>query len=200
MSDKYFISAQQLLDDSFRLGLEVLDSGFRPDFIVGVWRGGTPVGIVVQEVLDYFEVASDHIAIRTSSYSGIGKRTGAIRVHGLSYIVKNVNAEHSLLIVDDVWDTGLSIDAVITHLREESRRNTPHDIRIATAYYKPANNRTSMVPDYFVHETDRWLVFPHELHGLDASEILAHKPGVGALLARIQAQEKTSAVDASADD
>ena len=110
MSEKYFISAQQLLDDSFRLGLEILDSDFRPDFIVGVWRGGTPVGIVVQELLDYFGVVSDHIAIRTSSYEGIGKRSHNIRVHGLNYIVKNVNAEHSLLIVDalqkhacDIW-------------------------------------------------------------------------------------------------
>ena len=95
MSEKYFISAQQLLDDSFRLGLEILDSDFRHDFIVGVWRGGTPVGSVVQELLDYFGVVSDHIAIRTSSYEGICKRSHNIRVHGLNYIVKNVNAEHS---------------------------------------------------------------------------------------------------------
>ena len=189
MSEKYFISAQQLLDDSFRLGLEILDSDFRPDFIVGVWRGGTPVGIVVQELLDYFGVVSDHIAIRTSSYEGIGKRSHNIRVHGLNYIVKNVNAEHSLLIVDDVWDTGLSIDAVIEHLAEESRRNTPHDIRVATAYYKPQNNKTDRAPDFYVHETDRWLVFPHELHGLEADEILSQKPGVAAILDRIRAAQ-----------
>ena len=189
MSEKYFISAQQLLDDSFRLGLEILDSDFRPDFIVGVWRGGTPVGIVVQELLDYFDVVSDHIAIRTSSYEGIGKRSHNIRVHGLNYIVKNVNAEHSLLIVDDVWDTGLSIDAVIGHLAEESRRNTPHDIRVATAYYKPQNNKTDRAPDFYVHETDRWLVFPHELHGLEADEILTQKPGVAAILDRIRAAQ-----------
>ncbi|MAP13383.1 MAG: hypoxanthine phosphoribosyltransferase [Gammaproteobacteria bacterium] len=189
MSEKYFISAQQLLDDSFRLGLEILDSDFRPDFIVGVWRGGTPVGIVVQELLDYFGVVSDHIAIRTSSYEGIGKRSHNIRVHGLNYIVKNVNAEHSLLIVDDVWDTGLSIDAVIEHLAEESRRNTPHDIRVATAYYKPQNNKTDRAPDFYVHETDRWLVFPHELHGLEADEILTQKPGVAAILDRIRAAQ-----------
>ena len=189
MSEKYFISAQQLLDDSFRLGLEILDSDFRPDFIVGVWRGGTPVGIVVQELLDYFGVVSDHIAIRTSSYEGIGKRSHNIRVHGLNYIIKNVNAEHSLLIVDDVWDTGLSIDAVIEHLAEESRRNTPHDIRVATAYYKPQNNKTERAPDFYVHETDCWLVFPHELHGLEADEILTQKPGVAAILDRIRAAQ-----------
>jgi uncharacterized protein len=193
MTHKQFIDAQQLLDDSFRLGLQILDSGFRPDFIVGVWRGGTPVGIVVQELLDYFGVVSDHIAIRTSSYSGIGQRGQSVRVHGLSYIVKNVNAEHSLLIVDDVWDTGLSIQAVIDYLTEESRRNTPEQIKVATAYYKPSNNQTQREPDYFVHETDQWLVFPHELHGLTEAEILANKPGMAAIAERIRAQLSSSA-------
>lgn len=186
MSEKHFISAQQLLDDSFALGLKVLDGGFRPNFIVGVWRGGTPVGIAVQEVLDYFGSPSDHIAIRTSSYEGVEQRARQIRVHGLNYIVKNVNAEDSVLIVDDVWDTGLSIEAVIEHLREESRRNMPHDIRVATAYFKPTKNKTRSQPDYFVHETDRWLVFPHELHGLSRDELVAHKPGIGAILERVR--------------
>ena len=75
MTDKQYISAQQLLEDSFRLGARILKSGFRPNFIVGVWRGGSPVGIAVQELLHYFGVDSDHISIRTSSYTGIGERT-----------------------------------------------------------------------------------------------------------------------------
>lgn len=187
VTDKLFIDSQQLLDDSYQLGLQILDSGFRPDFIVGVWRGGTPVGIAVQELLDYFDVPSDHIAIRTSSYAAIGKRHDTIRVHGLNYIVKNCNADHSLLIVDDVWDTGLSVKAIVDHLRDESRRNTPERIRIATAYYKPGNNQTDLAPDYFVHETDRWLVFPHELHGLSRAEILEFKPGLAAILDRAKA-------------
>ncbi|NKC13141.1 MAG: hypoxanthine phosphoribosyltransferase [Gammaproteobacteria bacterium] len=188
MAEKLFIDAQRLLDDSYALGLQILDSGFHPDFIVGVWRGGTPVGIAVQELLDYFGVVTDHIAIRTSSYTAIGERSFNIRVHGLNYIVKNVNAENSLLIVDDVWDTGLSIQAVIQHLREESRRNTPDDIRIATAYYKPGNNRTDLAPDYFVHETERWLVFPHELHGLTREEILKHKVTGASLRQRLMTE------------
>jgi uncharacterized protein len=187
VTDKHFISAQQLLEDSFALGISILDSGFRPDFIVGVWRGGTPVGIAVQEVLDVHGVDTDHISIRTSSYQGIGERSERIRVHGLGYIVKNVNASNSLLIVDDVWDTGLSVQAVVRHLTAESRRNTPNDIRIATAYYKPGSNKTAIAPDYFVHETDRWLVFPHELHGLTREEILHGKGHVGPLAERLAA-------------
>ena len=181
MPDKHYITAQSLLDDAFRLGLMVLKSGFRPSFIVGVWRGGTPVGIAVQELLDAFGVPSDHIAIRTSSYTGIEARARQVRVHGLGYVVRNVDAGDPLLLVDDVFDTGLSLKAVIDNLHERCRRNTPEEIRIATPWYKPANNRTDLVPDYFVHETDRWLVFPHELDGLSREEILANKPGMRAL-------------------
>jgi hypothetical protein len=44
-------------------------------------------------------------------------------------------------------------------------------IRIATVYYKPERRRSSLVPDLFVHETNRWLVFPHEIQGLTREEI-----------------------------
>ena len=175
---KTYISAQSLLEDSFRLGVQILESDFRPSFIVGIWRGGTPVGIAVQELLDFFGVKTDHIAIRTSFYKGIARTGSRIRVHGMQYIIDNVNADQSLLIVDDVFDTGLSIDAVISHLRRKARRNAPLDTRIATVYYKPSNNRTDREPDYYVHETERWLVFPHELHGLTREEILQNKLGI----------------------
>jgi hypoxanthine phosphoribosyltransferase len=181
MVDKHYITAQSLLEDAFRLGLMVLESGFRPSFIVGVWRGGTPVGIAVQEILDAFDVDADHIAIRTSSYTGIAERGRQVRVHGLGYIVRNINADDPLLLVDDVFDTGLSLAAVVESLRERCRRNMPEQVRIATPWYKPANNRTDLVPDYFVHETDRWLVFPHELDGLTRDEIVANKLGLKAL-------------------
>ena len=74
MSDeKIFIQPAELLQDSFRLGAKILESGFLPDYIVAIWRGGTPIGIAVQELLDYAGVETDHIAIRTSYYTGIEK-------------------------------------------------------------------------------------------------------------------------------
>lgn len=177
MSDeKVFITVQSLLEDSWQLGVDILKSGFRPNFIVGVWRGGTPVGIAVQEFLDFYGVSTDHIAIRTSSYSGSNRLEAPVRVHGLDYLIRNVNAEDALLIVDDVFDTGLSVQGVIHTLKTKARRNTPGDIRVATPYFKPTKNRTSMQPDYFIHETDKWLVFPHEMDGLNRDELKRHKP------------------------
>ena len=67
--DKHYITAADLLRDSFKLAEQIFSSGFRPNFIVGVWRGGAPVGIAVQEYLEYKGLESDHIAIRTASIS-----------------------------------------------------------------------------------------------------------------------------------
>jgi hypothetical protein len=185
-SEKLYISAGELLEDSFRLGLKILESGFRPTYIVGIWRGGTPVGIAVQELLDFCGIETDHIAIRTSLYTGIGTTATRVQVHGLNYIVRQVNAEDSLLIVDDVYDSGRSIRQVIDDLHAECRRNTP-EIRIATVYRKPASCVPPQVPHYFLYDTDRWLVFPHELAGLDVDEIKAHKPGIESIRARLEA-------------
>jgi hypoxanthine phosphoribosyltransferase len=190
MIEKKFINSQELLEDSVRLAIKIYESGFRPQFIVGIWRGGTPVGIAVQELLDYFGVEIDNIAIRTSSYTGINERAPQIMVHGMGYIIKNVNSEDSLLIVDDVYDTGLSVQAVLESLKEKARKNTPHDIRIATVYYKPGNNKTNREPDYYIHETDLWLVFPHELNGLTPEEISENKPRVAELIKKVKKSEE----------
>jgi hypoxanthine phosphoribosyltransferase len=183
---RLYITAGELLADSFRLGLKVLDSGFRPTHIVGIWRGGTPVGIAVQELLDFSGVRTDHVAIRTSLYTGIGTTAAQVQVHGLGYIVRHVRATDALLIVDDVYDSGRSIRQVIDELRVRCGPNTP-EIRIATVYIKPANGPPSGVPHYYLHETDRWLVFPHELSGLTIDELLAHKPGIDAIRERLVA-------------
>lgn len=178
MSDKRFISAQELLEDSYRLGAQIIDSGFRPDFIVGIWRGGSPVGIAVQEMLEHFDIPTDHISVRTSLYRGIARAGDAVRVHGLGYLVNNLNAESALLIVDDVYDSGRSIQAVIEQLSERTRRNTPSRIKVATPWFKPRNNATGRAPDYYLHETDQWLVFPHEIQGLTGEEIACGKPEI----------------------
>ena len=183
--EKIYISATELLQDSFLLGAQILESGFRPDYIVGIWRGGTPVGIAVQEFLDYAGITTDHIAIRTSYYRGIERTAEDVQVHGLGYLIDKIRQEDRLLIVDDVFDTGKSIAGVLAELETRARRNTPHDIRIATPWYKPTKNVTGDSPDYYIHETDCWLVFPHELKGLTPHEVRTGKPEISDILEKI---------------
>lgn len=183
MVQKTYIGAQQLLEDSFRLGAQILDSGFRPTMIIALWRGGTPIGTAVQELLEYHGIETDHIAIRTSSYAAeIDGRSNEIRIHGLSYLIKHVRHTDSLLIVDDVFDTGHTIKAVIEHLQKQARRNTPHEIKVAVPYFKPTRNQTDIKPDFYLHETEEWLKYPHSLEGLSSDEIAEHRPELYAII------------------
>ena len=177
MSEKQYLSAQGLLEDSFELAAKIVESGFRPTFMIAVWRGGVPIGIAVQELLSFHGIETDNIAIRTSSYAaGIDMQSREVRVHGLNYLMKNVKHEDSLLIVDDVFDTGRSIEAILDELKRRTRLNNPHDIRVAVPYYKPSRNQTGREPDYYIHETEAWIKYPHSLEGLTRSEIEGGRP------------------------
>lgn len=176
MSEKLYVSPQSLLDDAFRLGAMIVESGFRPSFIVALWRGAAPIGIAVQEYLTFNGIESDHIAVRTSSYTGIDTQAREVQIYGINYLLKNMTHDDRLLIVDDVFDTGQTIDALIDHLGEKARLNTPEDIRVAVPYYKPSRNRSSREPDYVVHETEQWIKFPHSLEGLTDEEIRDNRP------------------------
>jgi hypoxanthine phosphoribosyltransferase len=180
--NKIFLDEETLIQDSFRLGVQIVESGFRPTFIVGLWRGGSSVGIYVQECLQTLGIETNHISLRTSyrgrlSYHAtVASAEAEIRVHGTQYLLESLNAEDSLLLVDDVFSTGKSIDAVITRLSRHLKRNMPGQIRIATLYERPSFRTTDIRPDFVQHRTENWLVFPYEINGLSIQEIRDHKP------------------------
>ncbi len=184
---KRFIEEQDLLEDSYRLAVQIFDSGFRPDFIVGVWRGGSTVGIYVQECLQYLGVETDHIAVRTSyrghdDYFRKLEQGGEIRVHGLQYLFENLAADDALLIVDDVYSTGRNIDAVLARLRVTCKRNMARDTRVAAPYFRPSAKRPGKAPEFFLQQTDDWLVLPYELADISRGELERHKPWILPLL------------------
>ncbi len=180
--NKIYLTAQGLLEDSFRLAHKVLKSGFRPSFMIAVWRGGAPIGIAVQEFLAFHGIQTDNIAIRTASYSDIDNQSREIQIFGLNYLVKNMQHTDRLLLVDDVFDTGRSMEAIIKELHRRMRLNMPEDVRIAVPYYKPSRNQTDRVPDYYVHETSDWIKFPHSLEGLSVDEIREKRPAIYEIL------------------
>ncbi len=187
--DKLFIKSEDLLKDSFNLAWSVYESGFEPNYIVGVWRGGAPIGIAVQEFLSVLGIKSDHVAIRTSHYSGIEEHNDSVQVYGLNYVIRKVESDDRLLIVDDVHDTGKSISQIISDLKSACKKNTP-EIKVATPYFKPNKNISGYKPDFYLHETDQWLVFPHELEGLTFKEIKDNKPELYDLHEKLKSQIK----------
>jgi len=182
MDNKVYLDANELLELSFALANQIIESDFVPTHIVGIWRGGAPIGIAVQELLELRGFECDHIAIRTASYTGIGQQARQVRVYALGYLIDTLNAEDRLLVVDDVFDTGRSVEAFISELQKRCRKNTPEVIKVATVFYKPSKNQTDFEPDYFMRSTEDWLIFPHEIDGLTEEEIRANKPAFEEIL------------------
>lgn len=176
---KIFLDEDSLIEESFQLATQILESDFKPTFIVGLWRGGSSVGIYVQECLQTLGIETDHISIRTSyggyeNYQQEENSEHPIRVHGLTYLVKKLNADDKLLIVDDMYRSGKNARAVIAELKRRLKRNMPKDVRVATVW-KQASLDDNKGPDYSVHSTNDWVVFPYELQGLSLEEIKQHK-------------------------
>lgn len=189
---KTFITASELTRDSFALAKQIIESDFRPTFIIGLWRGGTPIAITIQETLKVCGIDTNHIAVRISAYSGLGQRAKSIIVHDLNYVVENINASDHLLIVDDVHDSGRSIQHLLAELQLHCIDNHPASIKFAALYYKPEKSEVNFVPDYYVHSTNEWIVFPHELEGLSTQELINEKPDIGAITELLLQNNNTS--------
>ena len=99
-----------------------------------------------------------------------------------------------MLIVDDVYSTGSSVNAVIDQLARKTRRNLPGAIRIATVWYRPTTS-TLRTPDYYVHETNDWLVLPYELSGQSLDELRENRPELSGIFDRLERQLKAPAAD-----
>lgn len=176
MIEKEFISPNNLVRDSFVLAKDIFDSGYRPDVVLVLWRGGTPVGIVVHEFLLYKGIKTYHTAVKAESYTGIEKRIEP-KVEHLDPVLGDIKPESKVLVVDDIFDTGSTLKRVMELLAPRVR-----EVRSATLYYKTGKNLTDIEPDYFLRKTENWIVFPHELLDLSPEEIRRKDPYVGDLV------------------
>lgn len=172
-SDKTFLTADGYLKDVWRLAAAVRRSGWRPDIMIALWRGGAPVGVAVHE---FFKVSGwqvRHIPLKCTSYTAIGENAGEVEFTHGDLIFGMLREGDRVLVVDDVFDTGKTMAAVKRRIDAIGA-----EMRSACVYWKPGKNLTALKPDYFVRDTgNEWLVFPHEIEGLSAEEI-AHKDPV----------------------
>ena len=175
-ASKSYLSANELMLDSFRLGKQILDSGWRPDVLIALWRGGTPVGVAVHEILLYHGVPTLHMAVKCESYTGVGKR-GKVVFENTAALFAQILPSHRVLVVDDIIDSGSTARAALQLLQPRAA-----EVRLASLYWKPNANRSDLRPDFHVRETDAWIVFPHELEGLTPEEIRRKDPALHRLM------------------
>lgn len=173
MVKKKYINPNQLFQSSLELGMKIYDSGYKPNYISGIWRGGSQIGINIQELLEYFNIKTKNIFIKSASYSDIEKQDKKIKVFVDDDIIKNLTKNDKILLVDDVYDTGLTMKKIIEEIYNKCKSKP--EIKIVTLFFKPKNNKTNMIPDFYMYKTKKWLIFPHELVGLYLDEIINHK-------------------------
>lgn len=181
--DKIFVSANDLLIDTFHLALSVEESGFKPDYILGVWRGGASVSLTIQEYFSYRGVDADHMAIRTEKVGTNGSTRTVADNDSLEFLHTKLEKTSNVLIVEDIFASGHSAEAVIKGLQEHMGDDAPENIQLASIWYKPVANDSSMEPDFYLRTTEKWVVFPHELSGLTSAEIEIGKPEIATLVA-----------------
>ena len=177
MTNKVFIKPDELLLDAFALARQVYDSGFVPDVLVVLWRGGTPIGVVLHEFLLYKGIETYHTALKAESYTGIGKRID-VQIERMDALLEAVKPESRVLIIDDIFDTGCTMQKVRNLLLSK----TAH-IKLATLYCKQGTNLTDLTPDFYMRETAEWIVFPHELMDLSTEELALKDPRIAEMMA-----------------
>ncbi|RJS79426.1 phosphoribosyltransferase [Candidatus Bathyarchaeota archaeon] len=141
-------SWDEIYDMLLRLAERIRGDRFHPDVIVGVSRGGWPPARVMSDLLGNPELAN----VRVEFYVGVAETKGEpVITQPLSVPVEGKR----VLIMDDVADTGKSLRLVRDHVE----KNGATEIKLATIYYKPWSE---IKPDYYVRETEAWIVFPWE--------------------------------------
>ena len=171
--EKTYLDAREYMRETWTLARMVFESGWKPDILLGLWRGGSVPAIAVHEYLDYRGWKMRHAPLKCSSYTGIGENGGGVAFEFADELLASIRPGDRVLVVDDVFDTGRTAEAVRAEL---SRRGA--ETRVACVRWKPGKNLTDGRPDYCASEDgDGWIVFPHELCGLSPAEVERKDPG-----------------------
>jgi len=182
--NKEFIPYDEVRDNALKLGREIARSGFIPDVIYVSLRGGAYLGNILSE---YFKVLRKgqrpvfYAAVVAHSYQDVQQQT-TVRVDGWTYAPEYLRSGDKVLFVDDIFDTGRTINALVNIILE---RGLPRqDIKIAVHDYKDFQDSPPLpiIPDFFCRKHilqdrahDLWIHYlSHELVGLSPQERQTH--------------------------
>jgi len=129
------------------VALQAAKSGFKPDAVVGIGRGGWVPARVVADVLG-IGVA---LSICIKYYESVGRTRGKPLV--FQAIPREGIEGRRLLVVDDIADTGKSLRVALGLL------SAARDVRVATLHFKPGSE---VKPDFFAEKATEWIVYPWE--------------------------------------
>ncbi len=179
---KHFITYNTIRDNGLLLARKMYDEGYTPDVIYTLMRGGAYLGNIISE---FFKLANKnkkpilYSAVVAHSYSNVHENTEVV-LDGWTLDPKSLSPITSILIVDDIFDSGATINFLVNDLikngiNRESIRVAVHDYKFF--HYK--KEQYEFQPDYWCRKHDiynenekLWIHYlSHELVGLSAAEL-----------------------------
>jgi len=142
------ISWNSVHDLARRLARKVIDSGYRPEVIVAIGRGGWMPGRILSDFLGQMDLTS----FKIEHY----KNTQNVKAAQVRYPLAADVAGRRVLLVDDVADSGETFAVALEHLNS---RGAPAELRTAVLHYKTSS---PYVPDYYAKKVVkwRWIIYP----------------------------------------
>ena len=182
---KEFLSYNTVRNNALKLAYRIYNERFVPDVIYASLRGGAYLANVISE---YFKIIKKqdrpvyYAAVVARSYTGV-RESSKVKVEGWTYSPEYLRTGDKVLLVDDIFDTGHTINYLMKNILE---KGVPReDIKIAVHDYKFFHNKTEQLPihpDYWCrkHEIssendDVWIHYSsHELTGLSPEDLEEH--------------------------
>ena len=146
--DYLILSWQDVYNLTLQLSERIVASGFKPDIIVGIARGGWIPARILSDVL-YMESLQN---IRIEYYTDVGVKGKEPKI--TQPLMGSLEGQ-SVLIVDEIADTGDSLYHAINHVKSFG----VEEQRSAVLHLKPTSRVT---PDYYMVRTSSWVVYPWE--------------------------------------
>ena len=182
---KEFLPYDTVRNNALKMAYRIYQDGFIPDIIYVSLRGGVYLGNVISE---YFKLVQRrerpvyYAAMVARSYTGV-RESNEVKVEGWTYTPESLRTGDRVLLVDDIFDSGKTINHLANMIMEKGipRR----DLKIAVHDYKYFYDRTEQYPvhpDYCcrkhelsVKDEDMWIHYlSHELIGLAKEELEEH--------------------------
>jgi hypoxanthine phosphoribosyltransferase len=194
---KEFLPYDVVRNNALKLAHRIYHDGFIPDVIYVSLRGGAYLGNVISE---YFKIVRRagrpvyYAAVVARSYTGV-RESEQVKVEGWTYAPEHLRVGDKVLLVDDIFDSGRTINHLTGIILE---KGIPRDdIKVAVHDYKYIYDKGEQLPiqpDYWcrkhelsIKDEDLWIHYmSHELVGLSPAELeehyYAHDPELRAVL------------------
>jgi len=179
---KEFLPYDTVRNNALKMARRIYNDGFIPNVIYVSLRGGAYMGNVISE---YFKIVQRraspvyYAAVVARSYTGV-RESDEVKVEGWTYSPESLRTGDKVLLVDDIFDTGKTINHLANIIMEKgiSRKNLKvvvHDYK----YFYDKAEQYAVQPDYWcrkhelsVKEEDLWIHYmSHELIGLCQEEL-----------------------------